>query len=33
MNMGKKTITGERPTSGKHFAREHKFAKRKGELE
>ena len=31
--MGKKTITGDRPTSGKHFAREHKFAKRKGELE
>ena len=29
----KKTITGDRPTSGKHFAREHKFAKRKGELE
>ena len=32
-NAGKKTITGDRPTSGKHFAREHKFAKRKGELE
>lgn len=31
--MGKKTITGDRPTSGKHFAREHKFSKRKGELE
>ena len=26
------TITGDRPTSGKHFAREHQFAKRKGEL-
>ena len=32
-NAGKKMITGDRPTSGKHFAREHKFAKRKGELE
>ena len=33
INMGKKAITGDRPTSGKHFAREHKFAKRKGDLE
>ena len=27
------TISGGRPTSGKHYAREHQFAKRKGELE
>ena len=27
------TITGDRPTSGKHFSRHHQFAKRKGELQ
>ena len=26
-------VTGDRPTSGKHFAREHRGAKRKGDLE
>ena len=36
-NMGKKkkeqkAVTGGRPTSGKHYARDHQFAKRKGEL-
>lgn len=30
--LGKKTITGDRPTSGKHFARERKFSQRKREL-
>ena len=27
-----KSIEGGRPTSGKHYAREHQFSKRKGEL-
>ena len=29
---GEKAVTGDRPTSGKHFARNHDFAKRKGDL-
>jgi len=28
-----KAVDGGRPTSGKHYAREHQFSKRKGELQ